>query len=238
MIIGQIGLGFALRTLSKSTNLGWIIASTLFLDTLLWIFILFGIENYSIPINYDQVHHFRYEFPYSHGLLATLCWTFLIYFLVRIYTTRQKMAVLMAMGIISSLLLNMITHPSEIPLLFQNSFKMGIGLSNHFYLDFVFELLILLGGLYLYFKSSYSKTFLGRYGMGIFIVLLIYGDVGQLYLLPDPSDYIDTAISSLTSLVAVVAITYWLDKQRSHRSFIVKKLKSHKLIPDSTAARV
>jgi membrane-bound metal-dependent hydrolase YbcI (DUF457 family) len=232
MILGQIGVGFALRTLSKSTNLGWIIASTLFLDALLWIFVLLGIEHYSIPANYEQVRHFRYEFPFSHGFLAALFWTFLIYILVRISTARQKMAVLMAIGTFSSLILNLITHPSEVPLLFQNSFKIGIGLSDYIYLDFIFELFILITGLYLYFKLSYSKTFLGRYGMGIFMVVLIYVDAGQLYLSPDPSSIVDTALGYLTSLVAVTAITYWLDKQRTHTSIIFKKTRSDIVIND------
>jgi len=226
MIIGQIGIGLALKTLSKSINLGWIIASTLLLDILLWIFILFGIESYSIPSNYEQIHHFNYDFPYSHGFLAALCWTLLVYFFVRIYTLRQKRAVLLSMGIFFSILIDIVTHPAEIPFLVPNSFKMGFGLSNHIYVDFVFELLILLAGLYLYFKTSYSKTFLGRYGLGIFMVVLIYVDFGQLYLSPDPTDYIDTALSSLTSLVAIIAIVFWLDKQRSHRGPVFKSPQS------------
>jgi len=216
MIIGQIGVGLALRTLSKSINLGWIIASTLFLDILLWIFVLFRVESYSIPLNFEHVRHFNYRFPYSHGILMALVWTFLIYFFVRIYTMRKKFAVIMALGTFSSILINVITFPAEIPLLLQNSPKIGIGLSNYIYLDFVFEVLILVAGMYLYFKSSYSKTFLGKYGLGFIMILLTYLDFGQLYLSPDPADHIDTALGSITALVAIVAITYLLDKNRSH----------------------
>ena len=234
MIIGQIGIGLALRTLSKSTNLGWIIASTLLLDMLLWIFILFGIENYVIPENYEQVHHFNYDFPFSHGILAALCWMLLVYFVVRIYTLRQKRAVLLSMGVFFSILIDIITHPAEIPFLFPNSFKIGLGLSNYIYVDFIFEVLILLSGLYLYYKTSYSKTFLGRYGLGIFMVVLMYVDFGQRYLSPDPDDYIDTALGSLTSLVVIIAITYWLDKQRSHNGPIFKSHQSGSSVSKTT----
>ena len=217
MIIGQIGIGIILKTFVKRFNLGWIIAATLLLDVVLWVFVLFGIESYYIPSNYDQFHFFAFDFPYSHGLLACICWTILTFLIIKGYTRRNKIATIMACGVFASFLLSIIIHPAEIPL-FLNSHKVGIGLCKLRWWDLAFELIILLTGLIIYYQSSYSKTYTGKYGLGVFLALVIYLNFGQQFLLPDPSDFLDTALSSLTALVTIIAVMYWLDKKRSQKS--------------------
>jgi hypothetical protein len=114
-------------------------------------------------------------------------------------------------------LLSIIIHPAEIPL-FLNSHKVGIGLCKFRWWDLGFELIILFTGLIIYYQSSYSKTYTGKYGLGVFLALVIYLNFGQQFLLPDPSDFLDTALSSLTALVTIIAVMYWLDKKRSQKS--------------------
>ena len=215
MFIGHLGTGLALKKLDNKTNLFEIFVSVLFLDILLWILVLLGIERTYIPDNYAELHYFTFHFPYSHGLLASLIWTALTYFLVKLSTKNDRTAIVLAIGVFSHFILDFIVHPQELPLVGDHSQMLGLGLWNHIYLELTLELIILIIGFVFYFKSTEGKSFGGKYGMIIFMTILtIFAFAGQLFG-PKPETENQVALSSLISIFLILILAFWLDRKRT-----------------------
>jgi len=214
MFIGHLGIGLALKKLDSKINLLWFFASVLFLDILLWILVLLKIEHANIPDNYAELRYLTFYFPYSHGLLASLIWTALAYYLVKFVTRKDKISIVLAIGVFSHFILDFIVHPPELPLLGEHSHKLGLGLWNNIYLALALELIILIIGFAFYFKSTERKSFGGKYGMLIFMTILtIFAFAGQLFG-PKPETEKQVATSSLISILLILILGFWLDRER------------------------
>jgi hypothetical protein len=89
MFIGHLGAGLAMRKFDKKINLAWFFVSVLFLDLLLWVFVLLGFENVIVPQNFEKLHYLTFIFPYSHSFIATVAWSLLVYVTAEIITKRH-----------------------------------------------------------------------------------------------------------------------------------------------------
>lgn len=72
MFAGHLGAGLILKRINPSVNLGLLFLATLFLDVILWVFILLGIESIRVPADFQQRHYLTFFFPYSHGLVFSI----------------------------------------------------------------------------------------------------------------------------------------------------------------------
>lgn len=214
MFTGHLGIGLVLKKLDGKTNLLWIFSSVLFLDIMLWILVLLGIEHTNVPENYAELHYMTFYFPYSHGLLASLIWTALTYFVVKLTTKEDRTAIVLAIGVFSHFILDCVVHPPELPLLGEHSQKLGLGLWNNIYLALALELIMLIIGFVFYFKSTEGKSFGGKYGMVVFMTILtLFVFAGQLFG-PRPETENRVAISSLISILLILIVAFWLDRKR------------------------
>jgi uncharacterized membrane protein HdeD (DUF308 family) len=91
----------------------------------------------------------------------------------------------------------------------------GFGLWNDFMATVVVEIALLIGGLILYLRSTTATGAMGKYGMIVFVALMIC-----LYLLVvnmpfDPNATVTVAsVSSLAVFTLFTAIAFWLDRYR------------------------
>ncbi|HSP20090.1 MAG TPA: hypothetical protein VLQ79_11280, partial [Myxococcaceae bacterium] len=74
MFVGHLGVGLALSAGSRRFRLGTLLGAALLLDVLLGVFVLAGWERVIVPPDFAATHYLEFEFPYSHGLVATLVW--------------------------------------------------------------------------------------------------------------------------------------------------------------------
>jgi hypothetical protein len=214
MFIGHLGAGLAMRKFDKKTNLAWFFISVLFLDLLLWIFILLGFEKVIVPRDFENLHYLKFIFPYSHSLIATVAWSILVYVVTEIITKRRITAVLLGLGVFSHYIFDLIVHTPELSILGDNSYLIGLGLWNHIYLALTLELLLYFTGLFIYMSETRGVGFGGKYGMYIFSVLLVAAAFISQVLSPRPHNGNEVAGSALLSIVLVILISYWLDKKR------------------------
>lgn len=214
MFIGHLGAGLAMRKFDKKTNLAWFFVSVLFLDLLLWIFVLFGIERIIVPPAFEELHYLKFFFPYSHSLVAAVAWSLLVYVVTEIITKRQTTAILLGAGVFSHYILDIIVHIPELTIFGAQSAVLGFGLWNHIYLALFIELAIYLAGLFIYLRETRGIGFGGKYGMYIFSAVLIAAAFITQVLSPRPQNGIEVAGSALLSVVLVILISYWLDRKR------------------------
>ncbi len=214
MFIGHLGAGLAMRKFDKKTNLAWFFISVLFLDLLLWTFVLLGFEQVIVPAEFEKLHYLKFFFPYSHSLISAVAWSLLVYVAAEIITKRQLTAVLMGLGVLSHYFLDVIVHLPELTVFGDNSAVLGLGLWNHIYIALVVELAIYFAGLFIYLSETHGTGFGGKYGMYIFSVVLVAAAFVSQVLSPRPQNGNEVAGSALLSVILVILISYWLDRKR------------------------
>jgi hypothetical protein len=221
MIVGHYAVSLALKSVNKKVSLGMLFIAVQFVDILFLPFAMMGIEHFNIVENYTDSTHFElYFMPYTHGLFASLCWAVGVYIAFRFIpfkgiTNKNNIAILMGVAVLSHWFLDLIVHTQDLPLLSDNSTKVGFGLWNNAKATYLLEAVLLLGGLGLYLKSTKGTTFVGKYGMIIFVVLMILINVGIIFGPPFGTDIIIVSISGLLMYFIFTGVALGLDRKRS-----------------------
>ncbi len=220
MFIGHYSAALALKRVEKNASLGWLFLAVQFVDILFFPLVLLGIERLKIVENFTQSTHFELEFmPYTHGLVGSLIWAAVAYvvfwiLLAKKEVNKKRVALVIATAVFSHWVLDLIVHTPDLPLLGDNSLKIGFGLWNNAPITFILETVILLAGVWLYLRGTKASTVTGKYGMIAFAVVLIAVNVFNIFG-PPPDSLNIMAIFSLVSYFAFGGIAFWLDKKRS-----------------------
>lgn len=216
MFVGHYAVGLVAKKVEPKLNLGWVFLAVMLPDALLGLFVLLGIEKVTIPVNYQDLRYLTFEFPFSHGLVAALLWsglTFVFFnWLWRRNARATKMAALMAAAVFSHFLLDVIVHIPEIPLLAQDSLKIGLGLWHHLGVALGFETFITFMGLVIYLKANPNIRLRAKIGLPILIGFLILFTVGGQLFSPAPPNAASLAASWIVMTIIIALIGYWLEK--------------------------
>jgi hypothetical protein len=220
MFIGHYSAALALKRAEKNASLGWLFLAVQFVDILFFPLVLLGIERLNIVENFTQSTHFELEFmPYTHSLVGSLIWAAVAYVVFGILPAKEvvnkkRVALVIAAAVFSHWVLDLIVHTPDLPLLGDNSPKLGFGLWNNALITFILEAVLLLAGVWLYLRGTKARTVTGKYGMMAFAVVLIAANVLIIFG-PPPDNLNFMAISSLVLYFAFGGIAFWLDQKRS-----------------------
>jgi hypothetical protein len=226
MFVGHYAVSFAFKAKENKTSIFWLFIAVQFLDIVFFPLTLLGIEKFSIIENFTESTHFSLDYmPYSHGLVSVLIWSVVTYVFLKFLVFRQSKErfykpLLISAAIMSHWWLDLIVHIPDLPLLSNDSIKVGFGLWNYALLTYALEATILLVALYLYMKSTYKigrrDTKLAKYGMPIFVIILLLLNVVNLFgPLASHDTEQSTAISAIIAYGLFASIAYFLDKKRS-----------------------
>ena len=158
MFAGHIGVALAISHVEPRINVGLLVAASLLLDLLLWLFVLVGCETVVIPADFQQTHQPRFGFPYSHGLLFSVVWSATAgasVFLLSVGSSREKFraALLLAAVVVSHWLLDVLVHRPELPVATTGSLQLGFGLWSNMTVALAVEAALVIGGLSLLFAG-------------------------------------------------------------------------------------
>jgi membrane-bound metal-dependent hydrolase YbcI (DUF457 family) len=221
MFVGHYAASLALKKVDKDISLGMLFLAVQFVDILFFPFVLMGIENFNIVMNYTDATHFELDFlPYTHSLFASFFWAAVVYALFRFFPTKNtinknKTAVILGVAVISHWFLDLIVHTPDLPLLSNNTVKFGFGLWNNAVATYLLEAVFLLVGLGIYLKSTKSNTFVGKYGMIIFVVLMLVINANNIFGPPFGNDVTTMSISALIMYFVFGGVAFWLDRKRN-----------------------
>lgn len=219
MFIGHYSAALALKSVEKKTSLGWLFLGVQLVDILFFPLVLLGVERLNIIENFTESTHFELEFmPYSHGLVGTLALAAVAYLAFRFLPRKSggdtsRVALVIAAAVFSHWVLDLIVHTPDLPLLGDTSPKVGLGLWNSAFLTFALETILLLGGMWLYLRTTKGNTPVGKYGMPIFAVILIGAGAFSIFG-PPPENVNFLALLSLGSYLGFGAIAFWLNRKR------------------------
>jgi hypothetical protein len=82
------------------------------------------------------------DFPYSHGLTATIVWSLFIFALIMLFwpnitANKSKVALTLIIAFTSHFLLDLLVHVPEIPVWNSNSIKLGLSLWNTYPIQWI-----------------------------------------------------------------------------------------------------
>ncbi|MBN1927633.1 MAG: hypothetical protein JW798_17495 [Prolixibacteraceae bacterium] len=212
MLYGHIGVALAAKPIEPKTPTSALLIATSLIDFLCGIFVISGIE-WVKPDGTSSM-------PWSHGLFMGVVWMLATYGVTWLISKNRKMSLILALLVFSHWVLDFISHPmgmgqdfpKDIPLLFENSPKVGLGLYNSAIVAFVTDIGLLAIGSVIFLVKSKTKNRSGRWA---FVVLILYMAIFPLSLLLPEKLSIATTFLPL----GYIPLGYWLDKNRTYQKW-------------------
>jgi len=213
MGVGHAAVALGASRIEPRINVGLLIFAAFLADFLLGIFAAFGLEQAHVPPDFAARHYLTFSFPYSHGLVSLLVWGVLLGALLCWLDRRDRKRAFLVIAalVFSHFILDAVAHVRELPLLGENSRKIGLALWNHLPLELALETFMAGAGLVIYWRLGGSN--LSRPGVALFILLLTALTWTQLFMTraPSPSQLIPNWI---VAPLVFGAIPYFFDRTR------------------------
>jgi hypothetical protein len=121
----------------------------------------------------------------------------------------------MGVAVLSHWFLDLIVHTPDLPLWSDASTKLGLGLWRNAIATYALEAALLGGGLWLCLRSSTATSSIGKYGMGVFVVILLLVNAVNIFGPPLGDSKVSLAISALVMYFLFAGAAHWLDRRRS-----------------------
>ena len=197
MFVGHYGVAFAARGSEKRLPLWVYFLAVQWVDLVWTVLVYLGVERVHIEPGANPSGPLVFDFyPYTHSLAAGIGWAGLAYLAYRAYSRRQgslRPAVFLALAVLSHWFLDLLVHQPDLPV-YDENWKVGLGLWNHPMVELVVELVLLGAGLLYYFKQSPELTKWRRISTVLLCLLIVAiqlaGDFG-----PPPSSVRVMAVS-------------------------------------------
>jgi hypothetical protein len=210
MFIGHYGVSFAVKRWAPRLSLGTLFLAVQLLDVLFAIFVLVGIEKLRIVPGFTAYNPYDlYYMPYTHSLVGALAWSALGALIVFALRDRNA-AIWIAIAVFSHFLLDVPMHTPDMPILGNDSPKIGLGLWQHRNLALGAELIVLGAGL-LIWRGGIASERWGRARAGGFALVLVALTLATPFF-PAPPDANAFGWQALVGYLALAGVAAWLDR--------------------------
>lgn len=161
---GHLAMGLMAKRIAPKAPLWALLTASLLPDILGVGFRTLGIENYDYYTfdaalgTYTSIPMRKY---WSHGLLMTFVWSILIAGIAYLIWRDRRAGIALSLTFMSHWVLDFITHPPDLPLLFAGSPQVGLGLwtiPHGFMLSLILELALFSFGILAYLNSRKAAS--------------------------------------------------------------------------------
>ena len=207
MFFGHIAVGLAAKPVAPKASLGALLLSATAIDTLCGVFVITGIE----AVDASGVS----SIPWSHGLFMAAVWAIAGSAVAFLLSRDRRTGILIGLVVFSHWVLDFISHPMgmgrdlppDLPLLFEGSPKVGLGLYNSVAAALITDLGLFVGGIVVYLVSTKAQDRTGTWAfwlMVLFVALLtLLAAVPQLSIL------------GTIAVALLLPLGNWVDRHRS-----------------------
>jgi membrane-bound metal-dependent hydrolase YbcI (DUF457 family) len=215
MFYGHIGVALAAKPLAPKVSVGVMLVAATTIDTLCGVFTAFGIE-------WVNTTTYESHLTWSHGLFMSLVWTLLTLGIAWLVTKNWKMSLVVAGLVFSHWVLDFISHPmgmgkvlpKDLPLFFDGSPKVGLGLYSTVAGALISEFGLLAAGIYIYLKTTRPIDHIGKWAFAVLI--LMFALFPLTMFLPGKLTYLATFVTLLFLPVGI-----WMER---HRKVVAKSM--------------
>jgi hypothetical protein len=162
--IGHFAIAFSAKPATQKIPLWFLLIAAELLDLLNGLFQALHIEN--LGVNHIDLSHgittvIPATVPWSHGLFMALIWSLASVIISSFIFHERQAGIIIGLTVFSHWILDFIVHAPDLPLLFQNSPKVGLGLwttGPGFIASMILEFCLLAGGIAFYASLRKRKT--------------------------------------------------------------------------------
>ena len=213
MFVGHYGVSFAAKRFTPRTSLGVLFVAVQLLDVLFAIFVMAGVEKLRIVPGFTAYNAYDlYYMPYSHSLVGALAWS-VVAGALAVALGGRRAALWIAAAVFSHFVLDVPMHTPDMPIMGNDSLKLGMGLWNHRYLSLAAEIVALASGVWIWWTAPTLKHW-PRARTIAFVGFLFALTVATPFL-PPPSGGTEFAWQALAGYFALAAVAGWLDRRRT-----------------------
>ncbi len=206
MFFGHIGVGLAAKRAAPKASLGFLLVAVTAIDTLAGLFAVIGIEHGGPDAS----------FPWSHGLFMSVVWSIAGFAVAFAFSRDARTSIVIGLLVFSHWVLDFISHPMgmghpappDLPLLFDGSPKVGLGLYNSMAAALITEFGMLGAGIVIYLLGTKAKD---RTGVLSFWLMVAFLALFPLSALLPPQ------LSILMCFATLLLLPFgiWIDAHRS-----------------------
>jgi hypothetical protein len=160
---GHLGIGFAAKPAAPRAPLWVLLMATEVLDLLSFLFMTVGIESMGVTTT-DLSRGIQIltpaSVPWSHGLLMSVVWSILAGAIAYLFYRDRRTGIVVGLLVLSHWVLDLIVHLPDLPLLFDGSPLVGLGLWGSgpgLVISGILELVLLAGGVAIYMVTRKRK---------------------------------------------------------------------------------
>ena len=218
MFLGHYGAAYALKRVEPRVSLGTLFLSVALVDTMWGVFLLTGWERARVFPGLTPVTPLEFiSYPLSHSLASAFAWALLAAAVMYSWPTRDTSrhhwlkALVVGVAVASHWFLDFFVHLPDLPLLGDDSTKVGLGLWRSLPATLGVELLVFVAGFVLYVRSRLAR---GRARMGriVFLAALLVVLYGASLLGPPPPNMNVVAIIDIIGTLVLAALAAWSDR--------------------------
>ncbi len=213
MFIGHFALGFGAKVVAPRVSLGALFLAAQFIDLLWPTFLLFGIERVRIEPGATAVTPLVFEhYPYSHSLLAVLCWAVVLGVVYGLRRRDRIGAVVLGTLVLSHWLLDLMVHRPDLPLSPWGDTVAGLHLWSSLPLTLALEVPMFALGVWIYVRNTVALDGAGRWGLLGLVLFLFVIYAANVLGAPPPSTQALAWVGQLQWLLVLWG--YWVDRHR------------------------
>lgn len=232
MFLGHYGVAFALKRAQPKLSLGTLFVATQLLDLLWGIFVLLGWEHARIvPENSAFTRLEFWDYPISHSLVGALTWGIVAAACYYSWPTRDttrhwQAAAVVGLAAFSHYPIDVLVHLPDLPIMGNDSPKLGLGLWNHPVATMVAELLVFGLGLAVYVALG-SKRHRVRPGRLAVLVVVLLGTYFASVYGPPPPNMTTVGVSVIVIVLLAAGLAAWADRRTSPGELEAEHLTPH-----------
>jgi hypothetical protein len=219
MFVGHYSVAFAAKSDQNRIPLWVLFVAVQFLDYIWATLVLLGIEKLRVIKGFtagsmlDSYYH-----PYSHSLVTALIWSALVALVYKKFwheKASNRAALLVGVAVFSHWILDFIAHPRDLAI-YDNKWKVGLGLWNYRDLEFGLEVALLAVGIVLYLARNTVSAARKKAVIGFGVALVIV-QIGDTFVPRTPLTDRETAMGVWIFYTLFVVVAYLLERGATAR---------------------
>lgn len=217
MFLGHYGAALALKRAEPKVSLGTLFVAAQLVDLLWAVFLLLGWEHVRFLPDDNPFLTFQfYDYPISHSLVAAVAWGLAAAALYYSWPTRDvtrhwQAAAIVGLAVFSHWPLDLLVHVADLPIMGNDSPRLGLGLWRHEGLAAILELLVLGLGVAVYVMGRSRRHPLRPVRLAVVLVLLLATYAGSAFG-PPPPNVVTVAVADIVFVLVIGLLAGWADR--------------------------